>query len=102
MVSGEMVSDLSGSIETDGFGFPYEDDLPIFQASLSCHQFGETLANRIGHLRVTRSFDGDECPWRDPCPLEFRGPFEDEVVRIEVLHEDHVARSKVLPANQAS
>src|SRR6266566_1443105 len=102
MVPGEMVPDLNGGMESDGLGFPCEDDLPIFQTSLSGHHFGDTLAHRIGHLWVTRRFDGDERPWGDPRSLECRGPFEDEVVRIEVLHEDRVARGKVLRADEAS
>src|SRR3989442_10726721 len=102
MVSGEVVPDLSGSIETDGLGLPYEDDLPIFQASLSSHHFGDTLAHRIGHLWIARRLDWDECPWGDSCSLECLSAFEEEVVRIEVLHEDRIARGKVLPADEAS
>jgi len=30
VVAGKTVPDLSGNIETDGLGFPYEDGLPIF------------------------------------------------------------------------
>src|SRR5437588_6856029 len=63
MVAGQVVPDLSGGIEADGLGFSYENDLPFRQASLSGHHFGDTSAHRIGHLRVTRSLNGHECPW---------------------------------------
>src|SRR2546422_8188478 len=102
MVAGEMVPDLSSSIESDGLGFAYEDRFPIFQTGVSRHKFGDTHAHRIGYLRITRSHDRDECPWGEFRLLERRGAFEQEVVRIEVLDQDRVARGDVFHADQAS
>jgi len=102
MVFTKMFPNLSGSMETDGLSFGYQDRLPIFQTGVSGHQFGDTHAHRIGYLWITRSYDRDECPWGEFRLLERRGAFEQEVVRIEVLDQDRVARGDVFHADQAS
>ena len=101
MLFGQKVSDLIGGIKTDRFEYPYGKDLRILQPRHSGHQLRNTLRHGIGYLRITRGSRRDENSCSQSHFVECRGAFEDEVVRIEVLHEDDVAWPNLLCTHEA-
>src|SRR5215831_1121034 len=96
MFSGQKISDLIDGIETDGFAYPYGQDLHILPPRHPRHQLRNALRHRIGFLRITRGLCGDEDSCCQARFVEYRSAFEDEVVRIEVLHKDDVAGTNLL------
>src|SRR5262245_44908953 len=101
MFCSQKIPDLIGSIETYRFEYLYRKDLRSLQPRHTGHQLRDALRHRIGFIRTTRGIYGDEDPCRQARFVEGRGAFEDEIVRIEVLHENDVARSNLLRTYEA-
>src|SRR5438132_690589 len=95
-----MRPDLSGGVEADGLGLSYGDHPPRPYPSLPGHHFGDALRYRIDHPGLGRDLHGNEGSWRQASFFERRRPFEQNVVRVEVLDEDDVARNKVASTDQ--
>src|SRR5229473_166873 len=101
MLFNQKIPNLIGGIETDRFGNPYGKEFWLLQSRHSGHQLRNTSRHGIGSLRITRGIRGDEDPYRQARFVEGRGAFEDEIMRIEVLHKDDVARSNLLRTYEA-
>src|SRR5262249_38392460 len=59
MLFSQKITDLIGSIETDGFEYPYGKNLWILQPRHPGHQLRNALRHKIGSLRITGGIRGD-------------------------------------------
>src|SRR5207249_12284446 len=98
MLLDKKVPDLIGGIETDWFVLPYWNDLEVLHPRNAGHHFREAFEDGIGHLGIARGGSGNEYSGRKSRLLQCRRAFEEEVVRIEVLHEDDFAWTNILRA----
>src|SRR6266478_8410291 len=74
----------------------------ILEPRRTGHQLRNTSPDGIGDLGIMlRGLRGDEYSSGESCFLQGRCTFEHTVVRIEVLHENRVARGDVLSTHEA-